>query len=113
MDQALQTAIAAVIPQTYASAAPQQAGDLYAIWRRIGGEPMEYLDNAEPQVSHALVQIEVWGEDVLQVKQGMHQLAGSLRSHAELVIRPNAGFRDGYDADMKLFSASQDFDVWG
>ncbi|WP_370681015.1 hypothetical protein [Comamonas sp. GB3 AK4-5] len=113
MDQALQAAIEAVISQTYASAAPPQTEGLYAVWRRIGGEPMEYLDNAEPQVSHALVQVEVWGGDVLQVKEGIHQLAGSLRGHAELVIRPNAGFRDGYDADMKLFSASQDFDVWG
>lgn len=113
MDQALQAAIEAVISQTYASAAPAQTEGLYAVWRRIGGEPMEYLDNAEPQVSHALVQVEVWGADVLQVKEGMHQLAGSLREHTQLVIRPNAGFHDGYDADMKLFSASQDFDVWG
>lgn len=111
MDNALHTAIAEIVPECYAITAPQTRGSLYAIWWRIGGEPGNYLDQEPPQVDHALVQIDVWGEDAMQVKTSMQQLKGALRDDDRMIITPVGNWRETYDPDMQLFCASHDFDV--
>ncbi|GGH62154.1 hypothetical protein GCM10010975_26560 [Comamonas phosphati] len=111
MDEILHAAIAAVIPHCYGTVAPADAPTPYAIWQRFGGESSEYLDNEDPQVQTAMVQVKIYSQNILEPKTLMPQLVAALRQHPDLVIRPNGGFRDDYDHDMGLFCADQDFDV--
>lgn len=112
MDEVLHAAIAAVIPNCYGTVAPANAAKPYVIWQRIGGDPPEYLDNEDPQVDQALVQVEIYADEILEPKQLMHVLASALRQHPELTVRPNGGMRDDFDHDMQLFSAARDFTVF-
>ena len=111
MDETLHAAIAAVIPNCYGTIAPATAQTPYVIWQRIGGEDGEYLDNEEPQVKRAVVQIEVFSADALAPKTLMNALATALRASDDPIIRPMGGMRDDYHHDMELFSASRDFEV--
>lgn len=111
MDEVLHAAIAAVVPNCYGTVAPANAPKPYVIWQRIGGDPPEYLDNEDPQVDEALVQVEIFAAEILEPKQLMKTLTTALRLHADLTIRPSGGLRDDFDHDMQLFSASRDFSV--
>ena len=111
MDEALHAAISTVIPHCYGTVAPANAPLPYAIWQRIGGEAPEYLDNEEPQLQTATVQVRVYSKEILEPKVLVEQLTRALRQHPDLLVRPNGGFRDDYDHDMELFYADQDFDV--
>lgn len=111
MDEALHAAIAAVIPNCYGTVAPANAPTPYVIWQRLDGEAPEYLDNEEPQVETATVQVEIFSLDILEPKRLMPQLRAALRQHPDLTIRPSGGFRDDYHHDMELHSAAQDFEV--
>ncbi len=111
MDEVLHAAIAAVIPNCYGTVAPANAPKPYVIWQRIGGDPSEYLDNEDPQVDQALVQVDIFALEIMEPKQLMKALAAALRQHPDLTIRPNGGMRDDFDHDMQLFSAARDFTV--
>lgn len=111
MDEALQAAIAAVIPNCYGTVAPANAQTPYVIWQRVGGNSSDYMDNEDAQVETAFVQVRIFSADILEPKRLMPQLVSALRSHPELLIRPSGGLRDDYDHDMNLFSGDQDFDV--
>lgn len=111
MDEVLHAAIAAVIPNCYGTVAPPNAARPYAIWQRIGGNAAEYLDNEDPQVDEALVQVEIFDSDILAPKALMKTLTTALRAHPDLTVRPDGGLRDDYDHDMQLFSAARDFTV--
>lgn len=111
MDEALHAAITAVIPNCYGTVAPANAARPYAIWQRIGGDAPEYLDNEDPQVDNALVQVEIFASDIMTPKDLIKALASALRAHPDLIVRPNGGPRDDFDHDMQLFSAAQDFSV--
>lgn len=111
MDEVLHAAIPAVIPNCYGTVAPANAPKPYVIWQRIGGDPPEYLDNEDPQVDQALVQIEIYADEILDPKVLMRTLTTALRQHPDLTVRPNGGMRDDFDYDMQLFSAARDFTV--
>ncbi|WP_315125312.1 DUF3168 domain-containing protein [Comamonas antarctica] len=111
MDEPLHAAIAAVIPNCYGTVAPANAPEPYVIWQRIGGNAAEYLDNEDPQVDEALVQVEIFDSDILAPKALMKALTTALRGHPDLTVRPDGGLRDDYDHDMQLFSAARDFNV--
>lgn len=108
MDEALQAAIAAVIPSCYGTVAPAKAQTPYVIWQRFGGDTSEYLDNEDSQADSADVQIRIFSPEILEPKRLMPQLVAALRQHPELTIRPIGNFRDDFDHDMGLFSADQD-----
>lgn len=111
MDEVLQAAIAAVIPNCYGTVAPANAPTPYVIWQRYGGDSAEYLDNEAPQVETAEVQFRIYSLDILEPKRLMPQLVSALRQHPDLTIRPVGNFRDDYDHDMALFYADQDLRV--
>lgn len=111
MDEVLHAAIAAVIPNCYGTVAPANAAKPYVIWQRIGGDPPEYLDNEDPQVDQALVQVEIYADEILVPKALMKVLTTALRQHPDLVVRPNGGMHDDFDHDMQLFAAARDFTV--
>ena len=111
MDELLQEAIKAVIPRCHCPVAPPDTQTPYVIWQRFGGDAPDYLDNEDPQVETAEVQLRIFSDDVLEPKQLMPQLLSALRAHPDLVIRPIGNFRDDYDHDMDLYSADQDFKV--
>lgn len=111
MDEVLQAAIAAVIPNCYGTVAPANAPTPYVIWQRYDGDSPEYLDNEDPQVEAAEVQLRIFSPDILEPKRLMPQLVRALRQHPDLTIRPVGNFRDDYDHDMALFCADQDLRV--
>lgn len=112
MDEILHAAISEHVNECYAiTATAPPTGDLYAIWWRIGGDPSIYLDNENPQVDHAIVQVDVWGNDALRVKHAMQTIKVALHNNNELCIHPVGNWRENYDAEMQLFCASQDFSV--
>lgn len=114
MDIELHAAIAAVIPNCYATVAEPNAVAPYVVWQRIGGPSKEYLDPEDaPQVVRAHVQIRLFSADVLEPKIKMQALEAALRANADLVIRPMSQLRDDYDHDMSLFVADCDFEVIG
>lgn len=111
MDDALHAAIAAVIPNCYGTVAPANAQTSYVIWQRFGGDSSDYLDNEDPQLDVAEVQLRIFSDDVLDPKRLMPLLVSALRTHPDLVVRPIGNFRDDYDHDMDLYSADQDIRV--
>lgn len=111
MDEALHTAIAAVIPNCYGTVAPANAKTPYVIWQRFGGSGSEYLDNEDSQVETAMVQVQIFSADIMAPKTLMPQLISALRQHPELTICPDGRWRDDFDHDMNLFVADQDFEV--
>lgn len=111
MDAILEEAIKAVIPSCHCPVAPPDADLPYVIWQRFGGESSDYLDNEDPQLEVAEVQLRIFSDDVLEPKRLMPLLIRALRAHPDLVIRPIGNFRDDYDHDMDLYSADQDIRV--
>lgn len=111
MDDALHAAIAAVIPNCHCPVAPAGTQAPYVIWQRFGGDSSDYLDNGDPQLEVADVQLRIFSDDVLEPKRLMPLLVSALRAHPDLVVRPIGNFRDDYDHDMDLYSADQDIRV--
>jgi len=112
MEVALYQALAAICPRTFPTVAPASTVRPYVTYQQIGGQATNYLDDTQPNLRNAYMQVNVWANDPLEAITMMQQIEAELRSDQNFIARPQGAFRSDYDHDMEVYGASQDFDIW-
>ena len=98
--------------RVFPDVAPLSTARPYVIYQQIGGEAVNYTDDAAPNRQHALMQISVWSDGRLQANTLARQIEDALRGAAAFQARPDGALRTDHEPDLNLYGASQDFSIW-
>lgn len=109
LEEKLTTLLRGLCPRVFRITAPVGTEQPYITYQRIGGQSVDFIDNAIPSKRNALVQINVWGGDPDALIQ---QVELALRTSTDMQAAPQGESRDADEPDMELVGASQDFDIW-
>jgi hypothetical protein len=109
LEEKLTAALRTVCPRVFRGTASVGTEQPYITYQRIGGQSVNFMDNAMPDKRNALVQINVWGGDPDALIQ---QVELTLRAATDMQATPQGESRDADEPDMELAGASQDFDIW-
>jgi hypothetical protein len=109
LEEKLVASLRTVCPRVFRGVAQVGTEQPYITYQRIGGQSVNFMDNAMPDKRNALVQINVWGGDPDALIQ---QVELTLRAAADMQATPQGESRDADEPDMELAGASQDFDIW-
>lgn len=109
LEEKLTAHLREVCPRVFRGTAPIGTEQPYVTYQRLGGQSVNFVDNAVPSMRNALVQVNVWGGDPDDLIQ---QVELKLRSATDMQARPQGESRDADEPDMGLVGASQDFDIW-
>jgi hypothetical protein len=109
LEDKLAEALRTVCPRVFRGTAPVGTERPYITYQRLGGQSVNFIDNAIPDKRNALVQVNVWGGDPDVLIQ---QIELTLRTAADMQAEPQGESRDADEPDMELAGASQDFDIW-
>lgn len=83
--------------------APEGVGLPYAVWQVVGGSPENYLTN-RPNTDNFLIQIDVYGPDVDDVRAAAKALRDALEDHAHVTSWRG----ESRDSETRLYRSSFD-----
>lgn len=101
-----------VCPRVYPDFAPVSTPRPYVTYQRIGGEPVNYIENTVPAQRHTVVQVNVWADTRLSATTLIGQIEDALRTASAFTARPQSAAMDDFDADVPVYSTLMDFDIW-
>lgn len=112
LESDLVTRLQTVCTRVYPDFAPPTTPRPYVTYQRIGGDALNYIDNAIPTTRHASVQVNVWADTRLSATTLIGQIEDALRTASAFTARPQSAALDDYDADVPVYSTLMDFDIW-
>ena len=92
--------------------APMNTVKPYVTYVQVGGESINYVDDALPSLKNGRFQFNVWGDGRDSVSSLMLQIEAALIQSAEFQARPIGAANNSYDHDMAIYGAMQDFTIW-
>jgi hypothetical protein len=112
LEEKLVVLLKAICPRTFPDFAPTDTARPYVTWQQIGGEVVEFVDNAAPSKENALIQVNVWSDRRAEAKDLIKQVELSLIASTQLQARPTAAAASDAEPDMARYCARQDFSIW-
>lgn len=105
-----------VANRVYRDVAPQNVTALPRItFSQIGGDAVNFLDQARPSKKNARIQISCWGSDRDSVAALARSVEDALRAANSAGVTQTvvlSGMMAVYEPDTKLYGAHQDFSIW-
>jgi hypothetical protein len=102
----------AVVPRVYPDLADPMPPRPFVTYQQVGGETVEYLDNAAPGLRNARVQVNVWAATRLEANTKARAIEDALRGAGAFQARPAGALVADYDVTTKVYGARQDFLIW-
>lgn len=112
LEEKLVALLLPICPRTFPDFAPPDTARPYVTWQQIGGETVDFSDNAVPSKENALVQINVWSDRRSEAKDIIKQIESALIGAIAFDARPTAAAASDADPDMARYCSRQDFAVW-
>ena len=112
MKRAIYTALKTACDHVFPVTVPYGTQTPYIVYQGFGGEVVTFLDDADADLHNRSIQVKVWSADPNEADTILQAAEVALRTASALIARPMSAPRDGYDEDMQLYSASQDFTIW-
>ena len=102
-----------ICPRTFPDFAPFDTVRPYVTYQAIGGQIINPLGNELPNKRNTNVQINIWSNTRLEANSIIEQVEVAMRASTQFIARPQAAPMGGFDADIPVYSAIQDFTIWG
>lgn len=112
LEEKLVVLLKAICPRTFPDFAPTDTARPYVTWQQIGGDVVEFVDNAVPSQENALIQVNVWSDRRAEAKDLIKQIEVSLIGAAVFQARPSGAAASDADPDMARYCSRQDFTIW-
>lgn len=112
LEENLVVLLKAICPRTFPDFAPTDTTRPYVTWQQIGGDAVEFVDNAVPSKENALVQINVWSDRRAEAKDVIKQVEVALTTATVFQARPTGAAVSDADPDMARYCSRQDFTIW-
>lgn len=97
--------------RVYPDLAPHDTARPYITWQQVGGLPVNPVDNSEPGLEQARVQVNVWADTRLGASTLIHAVQAALRP-APMRGVPVAAAVSRMDELNTERGAQQDFLIW-
>lgn len=99
--------------RVYPDVAPEKAGKPYITYQQVGGEGVNFIDQATvPSRKNARVQVNVWADTRLAASGLARQVEDTLRAVTALQVTVLGAATALYEKEAGLFGTRQDFSVW-
>lgn len=102
-----------VSDRCYPDVAPDVVARPYVTYQQVGGDAINYTDQAQPGIENGRFQINVWGDSRSQVSTLARQIEAALRANLSLQTTVVGARIAAYDPETKLRGTLQQFSVWG
>ena len=112
LEEKLFSLLAAICPRTFPDFAPTDTARPYVTWQQIGGDVVDFVDNAVPSKENALIQINVWSDRRGEAKDVIKQIEATLLGAAVFQARPTGAAASDADPDMARYCSRQDWSIW-
>lgn len=99
-----------VFPDT----APFATARPYCTYQQVGGDAPAFVDKTVPADENALMQINVWGDNRLQVNALARQIESLLTTATAFDAKPTGAFVGTVDQEVEpvRYGTMQDFSIW-
>lgn len=101
-----------VADRVYPDVGPDAPIVPYMTYQRVGGDPINYLDNSQPGKGNARMQISVWAATHTEAELLIQQAETALRAAANLSATVSAGPMSTSDPVTKYRGMIQFFSCW-
>ncbi|MFD1709088.1 DUF3168 domain-containing protein [Ottowia sp. GY511] len=81
----------------------------YVVFTQVGGPVVNYVENSQPNLQQARIQVTVWAPTTLQANSISRAIERALRAATAFTARPLAAFDADHDPDTGRYGARQDF----
>jgi hypothetical protein len=102
----------AICPRTFVDFAAVETERPYCTYQVIGGDALDYIDNALPNKKNGMVQVTIWSDTRLEAAALIDQVEVAMLAATNMQASPLGAAVDDFDVDMEVRSSSQDFSVW-
>jgi Protein of unknown function (DUF3168) len=99
--------------RVYPDIAPEKTTLPYITYQQVGGDSINFLNQAIPSKHNARVQINVWACTRQAASQLALQVEQATRLSSALDTTVLGAFVSTYDEPSNLYGTRQDFSVWG
>lgn len=98
--------------RVFPDVAPVKTPRPYCTYQQIGGQAINYTDNAVPDQQHGLFQINVWAATRAEAASLARQIEDALRTSSAFAARPESAPIAQHEPDLDLYGTLQDFGIW-
>lgn len=112
LEEKLVALLKSICPRTFPDFAPTDTQRPYVTWQQIGGDTVDFIDNAVPSQENALIQVNVWSDRRTEAKDVIKQIEAALIQAPGLQARPQGAAASDADPDMGRYCSRQDFSIW-
>ena len=113
IETTLTTLLQVQCANTFPDFAPAGTAAPFVTYDLMGGSPMRYVDTTASDKRHVVYRINAWtttrGASLALIRSIEDAICASTAWQA----RPVSECETLFDAEVKLYGASQDFDIWG
>jgi hypothetical protein len=103
---------ALVSNRVYPDVAPEGALKPYITYQQVGGEGVNFMENAVPSKKNGRFQFNVWATTRAEAASLSRQVEDSLVTSPVLLATVMGAPVATYEEDTKLYGTRQDFGIW-
>lgn len=92
--------------------APNTTTRPYITYQQIGGDVVTYMGREVPNLLNGHVQINVWADSRAVAASTMLAVESAMTLSTAFQAKPLSAARASFDAEIPIYSASQDFSIW-
>jgi hypothetical protein len=108
----LKTVLATACTRVFPDFAPVSTTRPYVTYRQVGGEVVNPIAKEVPNLQHGRFEVNVWANSRASAALTMLAIESAMRLSSTFNARPEGAPSSDFDADVPVFSSSQDFSVW-
>jgi hypothetical protein len=98
--------------RVFPDVAPLSTVRPYIVYNQVGGEVVDYLENAVSTKQNGRFQLNIWADTRATCAAVMLQVETALLTSSTMQARPVSAPNSEFDHDMDLFGSMQDFTIW-
>lgn len=98
--------------RVYPDEAPDNAAAPYIVYQQVGGDAINYIEAAMPNLQNARIQIAVWASRRADASALALQIEQAMRLAGQLQTKVLGARRSVSDPIAKLRGCQQDFSIW-
>ena len=112
LESQLFTVLQGVCPRTFPDFAPASTTRPYVTYQQFGGQAVNFVDRLVPSKRNARIQVNVWANSRADAVTTMQAIEDAIRMSTAFQGEPDSAMHSDFDADMAVYAAIQDFNIW-
>lgn len=113
IETTLTTLLKVQCANTFPDFAPAGTSAPLVTYDLLGGESLRYVDTTASNKRHGVYRINAWASTRGASLTLIRAIEDAICASTDWQARPTGESESLFDAEMKLYGSSQDFDIWG